>query len=133
MSSIEQIKSSKVIDTEDAIYLLEQQVMKKSGNYRYKDEFTLCENFGPNGEGRCIVGKSMEDLGLSKYEVGNTSAEHTVENLRDWGWTVSIGAEIVFSAAQAMQDTGSTWNQALDAGTRVARIHDRVGARYATL
>ncbi len=125
MSSIEEIKESKVINSDDAIYLLDRQIADKGFNYRYKDEFAVCSNFGLDGTtGQCIVGKSMQDLGLTYDEVGNGSAEGTVNMLRHSGWTVSVGAELVFTAAQAMQDSGTVWGAARDAANRVVRIHD---------
>lgn len=125
-----------IVDHHDAILLLEKAVASRGEDHIYKKSTShvidvleaaeACYYVDPTDlTNRCIVGQAVTDAGYAQPEelaescVNNQSAgsEGFVGYLKEHGYSLTPEAQEILLTAQQIQDSGSSWGQALRTAT----------------
>lgn len=114
-----------ILDGKKAVALLRLVVFEKGADYVYvrpNPDRDTCVNFH-DGQPSCIVGHVLANLGVTgekAEEFGIAGSQGVYDAVRsinasDLPWTINSEACLVLGAAQAVQDAGGTWGEALEA------------------
>lgn len=116
------------ITRDEARALLAEVVAEKGGDYVYPranmsdsdGNSALCVYFEPDGSPSCIVGHLLARKGITLSTLGDDSNQVGVSSLVDDGILAcdKITADALYEA-QASQDGGDTWGEALADAERV--------------
>lgn len=116
-----------LIDYDDAVRLVNDEIVKEGSDYVYKQVNFTCANVVKYSdgtiEGSCLVGRALIAAGIAPerfLETDTIDSEvfQVVDNLPELGMTTK--AERFLATVQAKQDNGSTWGQAVEAALSVA-------------
>lgn len=122
----------KKLTAAQAINLLTDAVLERGHDYKYSDHFSICVNV-MNGKPACIVGLSLwryfEQEGGEQHMLKqqNGTIMSVAECLKRAGiLDISKKAQLIFSAAQVLQDGGQTWGVALNSASELHYTMERV-------
>lgn len=106
-----------------ALDAMRKAVESESPDFIYNSRYVNGCFYVSRGEPACIVGRALHSIGvpietLSAMDVGmDGTITHpgTVEVLKDAGFLPTTAALAVMRRAQAVQDAGGTWGEAMAA------------------
>jgi len=112
-------RTVKIVDYHDVINFAKNLVLEKGDDYKYKDEYGICENFAGDGDtvGKCIVGRFFASVGLRLHQCGNGDVTGSLQNLATYQEQhpeedrvrFTPDAVIALRIMQINQDDGGTW------------------------
>jgi hypothetical protein len=118
---------ARLIDVGTALDLLARVVDDRGDDFTYTPATDPCHRhrgyvYAFDGKPQCIVGHALARASVDVAHLEEMRDERLRDLYRDGGLPVplSLGALIVFDAAQQSQDRGRTWGAALDDATAAA-------------
>lgn len=109
------------ITFDEAKSLIQRAIDEKGADYVYPEAWSInCRYFNGDGSPSCIVGHVLHYAGVDGNDwYGTDNNESNVHNLAEDGvLALADATRILLGVAQARQDHGATWDEAMDEALR---------------